>query len=417
MKKLLACLLVVCMLLALASCASTPKTDADASQSTATDTPSTETTDSGESAAPANGDTIKVGVVCAISGMYAMEGQMVSESIQLLEEDIVEKGGLVRDDGTVLQVQFIIEDNEGDAETSVNCFNKLIDNDGVSAIVGPPMSGCLLAAGEISQAKGIPTIGTMTTNVACTQIGDYIFRACFIDSYQAQIAAKYMYEQGYTEIGVLTNNAGDYSNGLSNNFIEAFTARGGKLVAQETFSDAGGSDVKDFSVQLSKLKNANPQAIFSPTYYMNIPDILKQANQLGIDVPFVGTDSWDTPEVLGMIDASAKTNACYISAFTTENPDETCQNFIKRFNDNFGGNPNSNAAYAYDAALAMCEAIRTAKTTAPANIRDALANLSGFSGVTGALTFDENRNPIKDAYILAFDGDEVKYVTTVNMDD
>lgn len=413
MKKLLACLLAVCMLLGLVACASSSNANDETAKPAATDTPSTETT---APAAPADGDTIKIGVVCAISGMYAMEGQMVSEAIQLLEEDIAAKGGLVRDDGSVLQVQFIIEDNEGDAETSVNCFNKLIDNDGVSAIVGPPMSGCLLAAGEISQAKGIPTIGTMTTNVACTQIGEYIFRACFIDSYQAQIAAKYMYDQGYTEVGVLTNNADDYSNGLSNNFIEAFEARGGKIVAQETFSDAGGGDVKDFSVQLSKLKNANPQAIFSPTYYMNVPDILKQANQLGITVPFIGTDSWDTPEVLGMIDASAKTNACYISAFTTENPDETCQSFIKRFNDNFGGNPNSNAAYAYDAALAMCEAIRTAKSTAPADIRDALDGLSGFSGVTGSLMFDENRNPIKDAYILAFEGDEVKYVTTVNLD-
>lgn len=413
MKKLLAFLLALCMIVGLLACtANTPASTTEPSASTdANDSSSTPT------AAPADGDTVKIGVVCAISGLYAMEGQMVSEAIQLLEEDIAETGGLVRDDGSVLKVQFIIEDNEGDAETSVNCFNKLIDNDGVSAIVGPPMSGCLLAAGEISQAKGIPTIGTMTTNVACTQIGDYIFRACFIDAYQAKIAAKYMWESGYTEVGVLTNNADDYSNGLSNNFIEAFTGLGGKIVAQETFSDAAGGDVKDFSVQLTKLKMANPQAIFSPTYYMNVPDILKQANQLGLDVPFVGTDSWDTPEVLGMIDPSAKTNACYISAFTTENPDERCQNFIKRFNENFGGNPNSNAAYAYDAALAMCEAIRTAKTLAPSDIRDALAGLSDFSGVTGQLVFDADRNPVKDAYILAFDGNDVKYVTTLNLND
>lgn len=415
MKKLLACLLVTCMLFGLVACAQSPS-DTPSTDTPSTDSNNTPTSDVAETPAPADGETIKIGVVAAISGMYAMEGQMVSEAIQLLEEDIAATGGLVRDDGTVINVQFIIEDNEGDAETSVNCFNKLIDNDGVSAIVGPPMSGCLLAAGEISQAKGIPTIGTMTTNVACTQIGDNIFRACFIDSYQAQIAAKYMWDQGYTNVAVLTNNADDYSTGLSKNFIDAFEAMGGTIAAQETFSDAGGGDVKDFSVQLTKLKNANAQAIFSPTYYMNVPDILKQANQLGLDVPFVGTDSWDTPEVLGMIDAGAKTNACYISAFTTENPDETCQSFIKRFNENFGGNPNSNAAYAYDAALAVCEAIRTAKSTAPADIRDAMAALSGFSGVTGSLTFDESRNPIKDAYILAFDGDEVKYVTTVNLD-
>lgn len=410
MKKLLACLLAACMLLGLAACASDP--------GTATDDPADSTSGGGSTpAAPADGDTVKIGVVAAISGMYSMEGQMVSQAIQLLEEDLAEKGGLVRDDGTILNVEFIVEDNEGDAEASVNCFNKLIDNDGVSAIVGPPMSGCLLAAGEISQAKGIPTIGTMTTNTACTQIGEYIFRACFIDSYQAQVAAKYLFDEGYTEVAVLTNNADDYSTGMSNSFIEAFEGRGGRIVAQETFSDAGGGDVKDFSVQLTKLKNAAPQAIFAPIYYMNVPDVLKQANQLGLDVPILGTDSWDTPEILNMIDASAKTNVQYISAFTTENPDETCQNFIKRFNENFDNNPNSNAAYAYDAALAMCEAIRTAETTAPADIRDALAGLSGFSGVTGTLVFDEDRNPIKDAYVLALEGDQVNYVTTVNLED
>lgn len=415
MKKLLACLLVLSLAAGLMACASggnpTPAATEPTAQTTAI------VSSSGDSAQTATDtETVKIGVVCAISGLYAMEGEMVSEAIELLEEDIAEKGGLVRDDGSVIQVQFLIEDNEGDAETSVNCFNKLIDNDGVSAIVGPPMSGCLLAAGEISQAKGIPTIGTMTTNVACTQIGDMIFRACFIDSYQAKIAAKYMFEQGWTEVGVLTNNADDYSNGLSNNFIDALQTLGGKVVDQETFSDAGGGDVKDFSVQLTKLKKANPQAVFSPTYYMNVPDILKQASQLGLNVPFLGTDSWDTPEVLGMIDPTAKANAQYISAFTTENPDETCQNFVKRFNESFGGNPNSNAAYAYDAALAMCEAVRTAKTTDPADIRDALAGLSGFSGVTGSLSFDKERNPVKDAYILAFDGNQVKYVTTVNLE-
>lgn len=412
MKRLLACLLAACMLFSLAACASdTDTTTTDSKDSNATDTNDSSTTTA------ADENTIRIGVVAAISGMYSMEGQMVSQAIQLLEEDLAAQGGLTRDDGTVLQVEFLIEDNEGDAEASVNCFNKLIDNDGVSAIVGPPMSGCLLAAGEISQAKGIPTIGTMTTNIACTEIGEYIFRACFIDSYQAQIAAKYLYDQGYTEVAVLTNNADDYSTGMSTNFIAAFEERGGTIVAQETFSDAGGGDVKDFSVQLTKLHSANPQAIFAPIYYMNVPDVLRQANQLGLDVPILGTDSWDTPEILNMIDSDAKENVQYISAFTTANPDETCQDFIARFREDFGADPNSNAAYAYDAALAMCEAIRTAKSTDPADIRDALANLSDFSGVTGPMVFDENRNPIKDAYVLGLEGDTVTYITTVNLDD
>ncbi|HIZ44880.1 MAG TPA: ABC transporter substrate-binding protein [Firmicutes bacterium] len=413
MKKMVALVLSLLMVLSLAACGGTNGSETTAANdNTADGTQSADGSGSGNGKVP---DTIKIGVVCAISGTYAQEGEYVKEAVDLLQEELNEAGG-VEWNGNTIPVEFIYEDNEGDAETSVNCFNKLIDNDGVMAIVGPPMSGCLIAAGPIAQENQIPTIGTMTTNIECTQVGDYIFRACFIDAFQAKVAANWMISEGYTEVGVLSNNADDYSTGLANAFIEEFEGLGGTIVDHETFADAAGGDVKDFSVQLTKLKNADPQAIFSPTYYMNVPDILSQASQIGIDVPLLGTDSWDTPDVLNLIDAENKANAYYISAFSALNPDEKVQEFTARFEEAYGSTPNSNATFAYDAAAMVIQAISEAETLDGPGIRDALAAIQ-YDGVTGTTTFDADRNPVKDANILRFSGNEIEYVTSVKASD
>ncbi len=406
MKKLVALVLSLLMILSLAACGSG---DTNATTAAGGETKGT------SSSSADNTEKIKIGVVCAISGPYAQEGQYVKQAIDLLQEELNEAGG-VEWNGKKIPVEFIYEDNEGDAETSVNCFNKLIDNEGVMAIVGPPMSGCLIAAGPIAQENQVPTIGTMTTNIKCTQVGDYIFRACFIDAFQAKVAANWMKNEGYTKVAILSNNADDYSTGLGDAFEEEFTALGGTIVDRETFSDASGGDVKDFSVQLTKLKNANPEAIFSPTYYMNVPDILAQASQIGIEAPFLGTDSWDTPDVLNLIDADNKANAYYISAYSPLNPDEKVQAFSKRFEEAYGTTPNSNGTFAYDAAALVVQAIREAKTLDGPGLRDAMAAIN-YNGVTGSTTFDENRNPVKDANILKFVGDDIEFVTTVKAED
>ena len=412
MKRMLALVLSVLMVLSLAGCgSSSDKKETGAAAGTQAGSETKAPSSTGNEIP----EVIKIGVVCAISGTYAQEGQYVKQAVDLLQAELNEAGG-VEWNGNKIPVEFIYEDNEGDAETSVNCFNKLIDNEGVMAIVGPPMSGCLIAAGPIAQEKQVPTIGTMTTNIKCTQVGDYIFRACFIDAFQAKVAANWMISEGYTEVGILSNNADDYSTGLSGEFETQFTALGGKIIAHETFADAAGGDVKDFSVQLTKLKNANPQAIFSPTYYMNVPDILSQATQIGLDVPFLGTDSWDTPDVLGLIDPENKGNAYYISAYSALNPDEKVQEFSKRFEDAYGTTPNSNGTFAYDAAALVVQAISEAETLDGPGLRDAMAAIE-FNGVTGSTTFDENRNPIKDANILKFSGNDIEFVTVVKAAD
>ncbi len=410
MKRIAAWMLSVIMVFGLAACGGSASGDEE--------TDAAVKNDAGADASQSEGEipeVIKIGVVCAISGTYAQEGEYVKEAIDLLKEELDAQGG-VEWNGTKIPVEFIYEDNEGDAETSVNCFNKLIDNEGVMAIIGPPMSGCLIAAGPIAQENQVPAIGTMTTNIKCTQIGDYIFRACFIDNFQAKVAANWMISEGYTEVAVLSNNADDYSTGMGDEFVTQFEALGGTVLDRETYADAGGGDVKDFSVQLTKLKNVEPQAIFAPAYYMNVPDILAQATQIGLDVPILGTDSWDTPDVLSLIDPANKSDVYYISAYSALNPDEKVQEFSKKFNDAYGKTPNSNGTFAYDAAALVVQAIHEAESLDGPGIREAMATID-YNGVTGSTTFDENRNPIKDANILKFVGNEVEFVTTVKASD
>ncbi|MCI8505678.1 MAG: ABC transporter substrate-binding protein [Lachnospiraceae bacterium] len=410
MKKMVALVLSVIMVLGLAACGDGGSEDSKSTTAAKNDVEQETVQSDGETP-----DVIKIGVVCAISGTYAQEGEYVKEAIDLLKEELDAAGG-VEWNGTKIPVEFIYEDNEGDAETSVNCFNKLIDNEGVMAIIGPPMSGCLIAAGPIAQENQVPTIGTMTTNIKCTQVGDYIFRACFIDNFQAKVAANWMMSEGYTEVAILSNNADDYSTGMGDEFETQFKALGGTILDRETYADAGGGDVKDFSVQLTKLKNAEPQAIFAPAYYMNVPDILAQATQIGLNVPILGTDSWDTPDVLSLIDPANKSDVYYISAYSALNPDEKVQEFSKKFNEAYGKTPNSNGTFAYDAAALVVQAISEAETLDGPGLRNAMAAID-YNGVTGSTTFDENRNPIKDANILKFVGNEVEFVTTVKASD
>lgn len=409
-KTLAILLSLVLVASAIAACAPTASSTSDATPSAA---------QSGAPAAPVNNadlpSVVKLGVSVALSGQYSLEGKFVRQALEILKEEVNADGG-VAVQGTKIPIDFIYEDNEAKPEIAVNTFRKLIESDKVTALIGPPMSGCLLSAGPIAQAAKIPAIGTMTTNIKVTQVGDFIFRACFIDAFQAKVAAKYMInDMKVKNVAVLSNNADDYSTGLSNEFKAQFTALGGTIIEHQTYA---GSDVKDFNVQLSKIKAANPEAIFMPTYYMDVPLILQQARQMGLNCTVLGTDSWDTPEILSLAGETSLQGVEYVSAFSVENPDPLSQAFAKKFREKYNEDPNSNATFAYDSGLIVLEGIRRANSLDGQAIRDAMASLKDFQVATGSITFDENRNPIKDALILRFDeAGKIHYVTTVKAND
>lgn len=356
-------------------------------------------------------DEINIGVVSAISGPMALEGKFVSNAITMMNEDLEEIGGLDVQ-GKKVKVNFIHEDCEGKPEITVSAYQKLINQNNVMAIVGPPSSSQILAAGPIAQSADILAITPMGTNEKITQIGDYIFRACFIDSFQAEIASNYLLEQGFERIAIFYSNAEDYSTGLKTAFVEVFEEMGGTVIEQQAYA---GQDAKDYNAQWSKIKESDPQAVFMPIYYQDIPLALQQARQAGVDCLILGTDSWDTPEVLELAGADNLQNVQYISAFSAQNPDPKSMEFSKRHIESFGDEPNSNCAYAYESMGLVLNAISNAPEFTPESIRDTMAATKDYDGVTGLTTFDENRNPVKSALILQFASDgQVEYVTTID---
>lgn len=357
------------------------------------------------------GETLRIGVVSPMSGPGATAGKYIVNGVKLLEEKLKAEGGLLVGD-TRYPIEFLYEDNEAKEETTTNVYQKLINQDNVIAIVGPDMSKAILAAGPIAQTAGVVAVGTFTTNEAVTQIGDYIFRACFIDPFQGKAAATYAWDAGFKTAAVIYNNADAYSKGLYENFELAFTDLGGEIVEVQAYS---GSDIKDYNVQLTKIKAANPDVVFIPNMFTEIPLQVRQARELGITAKFVGGDSMDAPEVAQLAGFENIEGTAYVSAFSPDNPDPVAQEFVKAFNDAYGMNPNSNAVLAYEAAMMILESIKNAATIDRKGVRDAMTSLKDLHLPSGTIAVGPDRNPIKGAAILMYNAEGVpEFVVNVN---
>lgn len=397
LKKVLT-LLIAALMLTLVACSG--------SNATTNETASTGTSSDG-----ATGETLKIGVVAPLSGTGATAGKYIVNGVKLLENELTSEGGLLVGDKRY-PIEFVYEDNEAKEEITTNVYQKLINQDNVIAIVGPDMSKAILAAGPIAQNAGVAAVGTFTTNTAVTEIGDYLFRACFIDPFQGQVMATYAWDQGYKTAAIIYNNADAYSTGLRDSFVEHFEKLGGKILVQEAYS---GSDIKDYNVQLTKIKEANPEVVIIPNMFTEIPLQVQQARNMGITAPIVCGDSADSPEVADLAGHENIKGTAFVSAFSAQSTDPAAQKFVKAFNDAYGMDPNSNADLSYEATLMVLEAIKTAKTIDRQGVRDALAEIKDLEVPSGKLTVGLDRNPIKGAAVLMYnENGKPDYVTTIN---
>jgi len=353
-------------------------------------------------------DEINLGMISTISGSQAIDGQNMTDAIKLVQKELEENGGLDVD-GKKVKINWIIEDCEAKPEIAVNAAQKLIEQDGVLAIVGPNNSGDTIASAEISQAAKIPQITNTGTNEAVTKVGDYVFRACIIDPFQGKVVAQFAYENlGLRKTAVIYDTADTYSAGLDKAFVDAFVALGGEVVANEAFS---GADVKDFSAQLINIKNANPEAVFVPAHIDNIPLILQQIRGMGIEATLLGCDSWDYAAMPELVGLDVIEGAYYVTGFS---PDaETAADFVKAFTDLAGYRPSFCSAMAYEAAHIVLNAIQNAETIDGTGIRDAMMKTE-LDLPSGHVTFDEFRNPIKSGIILQVRNGVAQYVGSVS---
>lgn len=353
-------------------------------------------------------DVIKIGTIQPMSGPIAIYGQQTVNAVKIAIEEINAAGGILGK-----PVELIVEDDENKPEKTTNAFTKMVSQDKVVGIVGALTSNATLSIAPLAQSEGVPLISPTATNDKVTLEGDFIFRACYTDSFQGSVVGQFAVQNlKAKKAAVFYDVANDYSTGLYNTFKSKFEALNGVgSVSAEAYS-AGD---KDFSAQITKLKTLNPDVIFIPDYYSTVTLIATQFRSQGITVPLLGADGWDSITAEGTDDVIG---SYYSNHYSPEADDAEVKKFVASYVAKHGEVPNALAALGYDATYILAKAIENAKSVEPKAIRDAMAKVSG-KFVTGNISFDANRNPIKSAVMVEIikgaDGKlATKYAGTVN---
>jgi branched-chain amino acid transport system substrate-binding protein len=358
-------------------------------------------------ALPANAQDIVVGEFASLTGSEATFGINSSNGVELAKEEINNAGGVLGG----RKIKITMEDDQSRPGQPSAAVKKLIASDKAIAIVGEIASSRSLEAAPICQEAKVPMISPGSTNPRVTEAGDYVFRVCFIDTFQGTVMAKFALDTLHAKkVAILTDVRNDYSVGLTKYFKEYYTSHGGQVVVERSFS-GGGTD-RDFRAQLTSIKAAQPDAIFVPGYYTEAGLIAKQARSLGIKVPLMGGDGWDSPK-LSEIGGSAIDGCYFATHFSPQDKNPKVQDFVKKYQEKFKAMPDGMAPLGYDAMMILGQAINTAGSTDGAKVRDALANVKNYPGVTGNITIDEKRNATKSAVVLRVHGKQNDYVTTV----
>ena len=348
---------------------------------------------------------VKIGIIAPISGEAATFGESTVNGAKLYFDQINEAGGI---EG-VGKIVYYAEDDKGDPTEGANAYSKVIDQNKVSVIVGTVMSKVSLAGAPIAQNKSIPMVSPTSTNPAVTLVGDYIFRACFIDPFQGFVAAKFATgDLGKKTAAVLYDSGNDYTKGLAEVFRVEFGKMGGTITAYESYA-AGTSD---FNAQLVKIKGGSPEVLFLPNYYNDSGLIMKQAREMGINSVFIGSDGWDSPDLF-KIGGAAVEGGFFVNHFSKDSSVPAAKKFVADYKAKFNKDPDALGALAYEGAMIVVDAIKRAKSTDPKAIRDAIASTS-LETLTGVIKFDQNRNPVKGAVILEAKGGTAIYKASVN---
>ena len=328
---------------------------------------------------------IVVGEYGSLTGAEATFGQSTHNGIMLAMDEINSAGGV-----NGRKVRVITEDDQSKAEEAASAVQKLISQNNVIAVLGEVASSNSLAAAPICQSNKVPMITPSSTNEKVTQVGDYIFRMCFIDPYQGEAMANYLYKDlNLTRAAILVDVKSDYSTGLAANFERTFRANGGTIVGKQSYAKGD----SDFRAQLTTLKSTNPEVVFVPGYYNDIGQIAIQARDLGMNMPLAGGDGWESPKLIE-IGGKALEGSFYSNHYHVDDPSPAVREFVQKYRARYGAVPDSLAALGYDSARVLVDAIKRAGTTDGPKLRDAIAATKNFPGVTGIITLGPDRNPI-----------------------
>jgi branched-chain amino acid transport system substrate-binding protein len=348
---------------------------------------------------------IKVGEYASLTGKDATFGQSSHKGIVMAFEEINAAGGVLGQ-----KLELISEDNQSKAGESATVVKKLLARNKVVALLGEVSSGRSLEAAPIALDARIPMIAPAATNPKVTETGDYIFRVCFIDPFQGTVMAKFAQDDlKAKKVAIISSVSNAYSVGLAKFFQETFTNSGGTVAIEQKYSEGD----KDFRAQLTAVKAAGVEAVFVPGYYTESALIVRQARDLGITVPFIGGDGWESDKLLE-IGGNALNGCFYSTHFSPENNDPNVAKFVQKFKARWNNEtPDAFASLGYDAAYVLVDAIKRAGTTDGPKLRDALAATKDFVGASGVTTMDQNRNATKGATIIAIKDGKLAFHRTV----
>jgi branched-chain amino acid transport system substrate-binding protein len=350
-------------------------------------------------------DPIKIGEIASLTGKEAAFGQSSHKGTTLAIEQLNAGGGAL---GRPLEL--LVEDNQSKSGESATVARKLVSREKVVALLGEVASSRSLEIAPDAQRAQIPRVSPSSTNPKVTEVGDYVFRVCFIDPFQGTVMAKFAKDTLKAKrVAVVTSVSSAYSVGLAKYFKERFIADGGEIALEQKFAEGD----KDFKAQLTAIRAAGVDAIFVPGYYTEAALITRQARELGLTVPLFGGDGWEAPQLLE-IGGAAMEGTYYSTHYSPEDTSPAVQAFVAAFRARWNDEtPDAMAALGYDSALVLVDAIKRAGSTEPAALRAALAATKDFAGVTGATTIDAARNASKSAVIVAVKDGKFKFVQNV----
>ncbi|MEO8205552.1 MAG: ABC transporter substrate-binding protein [Chthoniobacterales bacterium] len=346
--------------------------------------------------------SIKIGLNVESTGEMPAVGASSRNAANLYVSQINAAGG-IQVGAEKLPIKLMIGDNGAKADQAAAVAQRLISQDNVVAMVGPNASACAIPASEIAQSLKCPMISPWSTNPKTTidtttgQPKTYVFRACFIDTFQAQVLAKFALNNLKAKTAaVLYDVASEAPNGQATLFKKTFEENGGKIVDFETYTTGD----RDFSAQLTKIREANPDIIFLPAYYNDVALIAQQARQLGIKTAFLGSDAWSTPEII-KLGGKEVDGSYFCNHYSTQIATPVAEKFVTDYKAKYGQDPDDVAALTYDSFGLLAQAIKEAGSLDRTAVRDALSKIQKYDGVTGVMQFNGvSGDPVKSAVIL-----------------
>jgi branched-chain amino acid transport system substrate-binding protein len=412
MKYRYALSLLFVLSLIISACGGAPATEAPAAtqapaaEPTATTAPAPEPTATTAAAAPAAGGGVKVALLAPMTGQVSTFGVSTKNGVDMAVAEWNANGGVAGQ-----QIELVVEDSQCSPEPAVNAANVAIDQEGAKFIIGEVCSSASIPVSQIADAKHVLQISPTSTNPGVTvdangNVKPYVFRACFIDPFQGTVGANFALKTLKAKTAfIMLDQGNDYVRGLAEFFEKAFTEGGGQIVGKETYT----SQDTDFSAILSKVAEAKPDVLYLPDYYPIVNLVGAQVKERGLNVTMVGGDGWDSAD----LDRKAADGGYYTNHYSPEDTRPIVQDWVKKYTDKYGAAPDALATLGYDAANMLFTAMKNANSTDPDKVKDALASLKDFVGVSGNISMDAQHNPVKSAVVLQVKDGQIKFVESV----